>query len=126
MRDFLIRLIINAVALWVAGALLSGIQLSSNVGNLIFVALIFGLINALVRPIVAFFTCPFYVLTLGLFKFVVSALMLLLADRVVGNSLEVDSFWWALLGSIVISIVTTTLSLVLFEEPEHTDQVFQR
>ena len=124
MRDFLIRLIINAVALWVAGMLLSGIQLSDNVGNLLFVALIFGLINALVRPIVAFFTCPFYVLTLGLFKFVVSALMLLLADRVVGNSLEVDSFWWALLGSIVISIVTTALSLFLFEEPEHAEQVF--
>lgn len=124
MRDFLIRLIINAAALWVAGMLLSGIQLSDNVGNLLFVALIFGLINALVRPIVAFFTCPFYVLTLGLFKFVVSALMLLLADRVVGNSLEVDSFWWALLGSIVISIVTTALSLFLFEEPEHAEQVF--
>lgn len=124
MRDFLIRLIINAAALWVAGTLLSGIQLSDNVGNLLFVALIFGLINALVRPIVAFFTCPFYVLTLGLFKFVVSALMLLLADRVVGNSLEVDSFWWALLGSIVISIVTTALSLFLFEEPEHAEQVF--
>lgn len=125
MRDFLIRLIINAAALWVAAALLDGIQLSQDVSSLFLVALIFGLINALVRPIIALLTCPFYVLTLGLFKFVVNSLMLLLAARVAGSYLIVDGFFPALLGSIIISVVTTALSLFLFKEPDHVQQVFE-
>lgn len=118
MRDFLIRLVINAAALWVAATFLDGIHLSDRVQNLLFVAILFGLINALVRPIVAFLTCPFYIFTLGLFKFVVNALMLLLVAELAGEYLRIDSFWWALGASVLISIVTTALSIALFKEPD--------
>ncbi|MEM7126564.1 MAG: phage holin family protein [Chloroflexota bacterium] len=120
MREFLLRIVINAAALWGAGAFLNGIHLSQNVQSLLFVALIFGLINALVRPIIAFLTCPFYILTLGLFKFIVNALMLVLVSELVGESLRVDSFWWALGASIIISLITTILSVLLFEEPKQS------
>ena len=111
---------INGIALWAAATFLDGIHLSENVGNLLFVALLFGLVNALVRPIVALLTCPFYILTLGLFKFIVNAFMLTLVGQLAGDYLRIDSFWWALGASIIISIVTTFLSVLIFEEPTTT------
>lgn len=116
MARFLLRLVINAVALWVAAYFIGGIELSTGGGSILLVALIFGLINALIRPVVALLTCPFYILTLGLFTFIVNALMLMLTAFVSGNSLNVNNFWAALLGGIVISIVSTVLSLVLIDD----------
>ena len=113
MGRLIIRLVINAVALWVASAVVTGIHLDNNVVNLLFRRLIFGLINALIKPIIQFFTCPFYVLTLGLFTFIVNALLLMLTSYVSGGRLVVDGFWPALLGSIIISIASTLLSLFL-------------
>lgn len=118
MKNFFLRIGINAVALWAAAAFLSGMHLSNDIGSVLLVALLFGLINALVRPIVALLTCPFYILTLGLFKFVVNAFMLLTAGVLAGDYLRFDSFGWALGASVIISIVTTALSIVLFEEPK--------
>jgi len=117
MTRLLLRLVINAIALWVASYLVPGITLTNDVGGILIVALIFGLINALIKPIVDFFTCPFYVITLGLFTFVVNALMLLLTSALTGNErLYVDGFWPALLGGIVIGVVSMLLSLFLSEE----------
>jgi putative membrane protein len=116
MTNLLIRLVINAIALWVAGYLVPGITLTNDVIGLLIVAVIFGLINALIKPIVDFFTCPFYVITLGLFTFIVNALMLLLTSAVSGGRLVVDGFWAAFLGGIVIGVVSMVLSLFLSEE----------
>ena len=115
--NLLIRLVINAIALWVASYLLApAITLTPDIGGILIVALIFGLINALIKPIIDFFTCPFYVITLGLFTFIVNALLLLLTSAVSGGRLSVDGFWPALLGGIVISIVSTLLSIFLSED----------
>lgn len=111
MLNLIIRLVINAVGLWVADGLVDGIHLTNEVGGLLFVALIFGLINALIKPIIDFFTCPFYVITLGLFTFIVNALLLMLTGQLSGGRLEVDSFLAAFLGGIVVSIVSLLLSL---------------
>lgn len=117
MSNLLIRLVINAVALWVASYVVPGISLTNDVTGLLIVAAIFGLINALIKPIIDFFTCPFYVITLGLFTFVVNALMLLLTSNLSGaQRLVVDSFWSALLGGIVIGVVSMLLSLFLSED----------
>ncbi|MEZ4729466.1 MAG: phage holin family protein [Caldilineaceae bacterium] len=117
MTRLLLRLVINAIALWVASSLVPGITLTNDVGGILIVAIIFGLINALIKPIVDFFTCPFYVITLGLFTFVVNALMLLLTSALTGTErLYVDGFWPALLGGIVIGVVSMLLSLFLSEE----------
>jgi putative membrane protein len=120
MTYLIIRWVINAIALGVTALIIPGIRVTgagldlggdmSALANLFIVALIFGLINAIIKPLVALATCPFYLLTLGLFTFVVNALMLLLTDWLAGPRFEVDSFWWALLGSIVISLVSTALS----------------
>lgn len=115
--NLLIRLVINAIALWVASYLLApSILLTPDIGGIVIVAIIFGLINALIKPVIDFFTCPFYVITLGLFTFIVNALLLLLTSAVSGGCLIVDGFWPALLGGIVISIVSTLLSIFLGED----------
>lgn len=116
MSNLLIRLVINGVALWVASYLVPGITLTTDIGGLLLVAVVFGLINALIKPVIDFFTCPFYVLTLGLFTFIVNALMLLLTSMVSGpERFHVADFWAALLGGIVIGIVSMLLSLFLSE-----------
>ena len=112
---FILRLVINAVALWVAANFVSGIELGTGSGNVIIAAIVFGLINALIRPIIALATCPFYVLTLGLFTLVVNALMLMLTARIL-DGFSVAGFVPALIGGIVISIVSTVLSLVLIND----------
>ena len=115
--NLLIRLVINAIALWVASYFLApSILLTPDIGGIVIVAIIFGLINALIKPVIDFFTCPFYVITLGLFTFIVNALLLLLTSAVSGGRLIVDGFWPALLGGIVISIVSTLLSIFLGED----------
>jgi putative membrane protein len=119
MVHLILRLVINAVALGIAAAIVPGIQFagegSVSIGSLAIVALIFGLINAIIKPILALATCPFYILTLGLFTFVVNALMLMLTSWLAGPRFEVAGFWSALLGSIIISIISTLLSALLGE-----------
>ena len=115
----LLRLVFNALAIWVASLWIDGIEITqtgSTGGQIIVVlvvALVFGLVNALVKPIVGLFALPFYVLTLGLFTFVVNALMLMLTSwltEFTQGGLFVDGFGPALLGSLVISIITWVLS----------------
>jgi putative membrane protein len=114
--QLIVRLIINMIALAIAAAIVPGVQFSGGdgaapIGSIVLVALIFGLVNAVIKPVLAFITCPFYVLTLGLFTFVINALMLMLTSWLVGPRFVVEGFWPALLGSIVISLVSTLLSI---------------
>ena len=118
MSNLLLRLIVNAVALWIAAWVVPGIRLggqgSEAIQTVLIVALIFGVINALIRPIIKFLTCPFYVLTLGLFTFIMNALMLMLTGNIageVGQAFSVANFEAAFWGGIVISIVSFLLSI---------------
>lgn len=109
MTNLIIRIVINAVALFVAAYLVPGIEITENAGGLLLVAIVFGLVNALIKPIVSILTCPINVLTLGLFTLVINALMLMLTAAMT-DILKVDGFIPALLGSIVISLVSLVLS----------------
>lgn len=115
MRNFLIRLIVNALALSAAAWLLDGISLSGGFFDVLLVALIFGLLNALLKPILLFFSLPFLIITLGLFAFVVNALVLMLTASLT-DALSVSGFGAALLGSLVVSLVTLFLGSALKDE----------
>ncbi|MFE7655020.1 phage holin family protein [Streptomyces bottropensis] len=121
MMNFLVKTIANAGALAVAVWLLDKITLTGDstgkeVGTLLLVALVFGLVNAVVKPLVKLLPLPLFILTLGLFTLVVNALMLMLTSwlaDVVDLSFHVEGFWTAVLGGLIISIVSWALSLVL-------------
>jgi putative membrane protein len=119
---FLVQLLVNAAAIWVADWLLAGISLAptSSTGatllELAVVAAVFTLVNLVVRPVVALLSLPFYILTLGLFFLVVNALMLLLTGWITSFTdygLRVDGFWTAVLGGLVIAIASWILHLVI-------------
>jgi putative membrane protein len=121
MMNFLVKTIANAGALAVAVWLLDKITLTGDgtgrkIGTLLLVALIFGLVNFLVKPVVKLMSLPLLILTLGLFTLVVNALMLLLtswlADRL-DLSFHVEGFWTAVLGGLIISVVSWALAVVL-------------
>jgi putative membrane protein len=118
MRNFVIRLLVNALALSAAAWIVDGIQLTGGFGDVLVVALVFGLLNALLKPLVIFFSLPFILLTLGLFALVVNGVMLLITDRLT-ESLTVSGLWAAVLGSIVISLVTMILGRTLEDGEQH-------
>jgi putative membrane protein len=118
---FIIWVVVNALALAAAVALLDGIELTGDTDadkalTLIGVALIFGVVNAVVGPIVKLLSLPFIILTLGLLLFVINAFLLLLTEwisRAFGLGFSVDGFWTAVLGAIIITVVTWALEFVL-------------
>ena len=119
---FLMRVIINGVAIWLATVLLSGLQIvgaastGQKIGIIALIALIFGLVNAIVKPLVKLLSFPLYVLTLGLFTLVVNALMLWLTAWITGHTdrgLRIDTFGTAVLGALIVSIVSFVLSVAL-------------
>jgi putative membrane protein len=122
MRRFLLRWLITAVALYVAVRLVPGITYDGDWATLAGMALIFGLVNALVRPLLTLLSCPLILLTLGLFILVINGAMLLLAARLgdlLGVRFYVQGFSSAFWGALVISIVSFLANLLLCEEHEH-------
>ncbi|MFE5025433.1 phage holin family protein [Streptomyces sp. NPDC056656] len=126
MKNFVVKTIANAGALAVAVWLLDKITLTGDstgkkIGTLIIVALLFGLVNLLVKPIVKLLTFPLFILTLGLITLVVNALMLLLtswlADQF-NQSFHVEGFWTAVLGGLIISVVSWALNVVLPDDKD--------
>jgi len=115
MRNFLIRLIVNALALSAAAYLVSGITLSGGFFDVLLVALVFGLVNALLKPFLLLLSLPFLVLTLGLFAFVVNGILLLVTAGLTAH-LAVSGLGAAVLGSIVITVVTILLGGALKDE----------
>ena len=105
-----LRLGVNAAALWAAAELIDGIDLSSRWASVLFVAVVFGLVNAFIKPVAKVLTFPITMLTLGLFTLVVKATMLGLTAWLT-DSLDVDGLWPAVLGAIVISRVRWVLSI---------------
>ena len=124
MVQFLIKVVVNAVAVWVATVIVPGVTVGDGdattgdkVLTLLLIGLIFGVVNAIIKPIVQILAIPFYILTLGLVAFVINALMLVLVEWLAGEfglSFEIDDFFWsAILAAIVVSIVGMALNLVL-------------
>ncbi|MED7950609.1 phage holin family protein [Streptomyces sp. BE303] len=124
MKGFLIKTLINAAAIWVAAWIVSGITLAGDdwqhkTLTVVAVALLFGVVNWLIKPVVKFFSFPLFILTLGLFTFIVNALMLWLtswASDKLDLSFHVDGFWAALFGALIISLVSWGLSLALDDD----------
>jgi putative membrane protein len=117
--DLAVRVFVNAVALWVAVVVVGGVDIDARttagkLGTLLVVAVIFGLVNAVLRPIVLVLSCPLIILTLGLFALVANALLFWLTAAVsnaLGAPFHVDGFWAAFWGALVVSIVSWLLSL---------------
>jgi putative membrane protein len=113
------RLIANAAALWVASYLLAGIRYTGSWPGLLGVALVFGVVNAFIKPVLVVLSLPVQVLTLGLFTFVINALLLMLTGWVAGAlgiAFVVDGFVAALLGALIVSLVSGLLSVLLVDD----------
>jgi putative membrane protein len=111
--ELILRLLLNAAALWAATRLVSGITYQGGVLGFLGVALVFGIVNAVVKPILQFFSIPFILLTLGLFLFVVNAFALWITSGIassIGLGFKVNGFGAAFLGALVVSVVNLLLS----------------
>ena len=121
MFRFLIRLVVNAVAIWAAVQLVPGLNYEGSTASLLLVALVFGIVNALVRPLLLLLTCPFIILTLGLFVLVVNTIMLSLTvwlSSVFDLGLTSTGFWTTFLGALVVSIVSSIINLIIKDNNE--------
>lgn len=121
--DLILRIAVNGVALWLAGLLVVGVHFGRGVDTaatlttVVLVAVVFGLINAVIKPIVKLLATPLIWLTLGLFSVVVNAAMLAATSWAAGKlglAFHVDAFWWdAVLGAVVVTLVQMVLHAVL-------------
>lgn len=112
--SMIVRVLINAAALWVATRVVDGISFTGTVPALFGVALVFGVLNVVLRPILKLLTFPFFIITLGLFTLVLNAVMLLItsgASEALGLAFHVSGFVPAFIGALVVSIVSFALSL---------------
>ncbi|MFC0038980.1 phage holin family protein [Actinomadura rayongensis] len=119
----LIRVVVTAVALWVATAVVAGVDVTAGSGakralTLLVVAVIFGVVNAVLKPLIKVFGCAFYVLTLGLFALLVNAALLMLTSWIAGKldvPFHVEWFWPAFWGAIIVGVVSWLLGLLVPE-----------
>jgi putative membrane protein len=122
-----IRIVVIMVSLWVATALIDGIDVGGGttgerLGTLLAVAIIFGVVNAVLKPLIKIIGCPLYIITLGLVGLVVNALLFMLVgylSGVLGLPFLVDGFWAAFWGAIVVAVVGFVIHLVI---PDQLDQ----
>jgi putative membrane protein len=122
---FIMRMVVTAVALWAATRLVSGITFQGNWLGLAGVALVFGILNSFVRPVLSFIAFPLLILTLGLFTFVLNAVMLLLTSALasrIGLAFHVAGFRAAFWGAIVVGFVSFLLSMFLPDEKREVVQ----
>ena len=133
MGSFLLRAALTGFALWVVTLIVPGISFVGGdstlqrVGIIFVVGIIFGLVNAIIKPIVQFISIPLYILTLGLIHIVINALMLWITSWITENTthwgLFIDDFWWtAIWAAIVLSIVSWLLSLVVGSAQRSADR----
>lgn len=122
MFRFLVRWAINTIAIWLAIELVPGIDHDGTFWSLLGISLIFGLVNALVRPFLVILTCPLVLVTLGLFLLLINAAMLSLTAWISTNlfdlGLFIDGFWPTLLGALIISIVSGVLNMLVSDDGE--------
>ena len=119
MTKFILRWVINAIAIFLAIKFVPGIHLQSGLVSIIWLALIFGLVNAFLRPLLKLLTCPLIILTLGLFTLLINAFLFWLTGQIgqaLGIALTFTGFWPIFWGALVITIVSIVLSLILKDE----------
>lgn len=119
----LVKIVINGLALWLAAVIVPGIHIgeqgdtSRTVATVLVVAIIFGIVNVILKPILTILSLPFIVVTLGLFLLVVNAILLQLTSWISGNldlAFHVDHFWWdAIFGALIITVVASVLNAVV-------------
>jgi putative membrane protein len=123
MGGLLLRIVINAVAIWLTTLIVSGVRVTpwesgwvATVVTYLIVAVVFALVNSVVGTIIRIVAFPLYILTLGLISFVVNGLLLMLVAAITslfGFGLTVDGFWWGVLGAIVFAIINGIFNLIL-------------
>lgn len=113
---FIMRIIVTSIVAFGLSYLLSGIEIDSF-WTAIIVAIVLAILNAIIKPLLIILTLPITILTLGLFLFVINALIILLASHFVPG-FRVDGFWWALLFSLLLSLVTS----ILYKEEKETTE----
>jgi putative membrane protein len=114
MRKFILRVIIYAVGIALVAEIVPGIHIPNDtLSTLIIIGVVFGILNAILKPIIAFLTCPLVILSLGLFVLVINGVMLLITAALLPARLQIDGFWPAILGGIVMSIISLILERVL-------------
>lgn len=122
--NLLIRWIISALSLFAAAWIVPGIQVDDGRGWVVYAAMavILSLVNAFIRPILKLLTCPLILLTLGLFTLVINGITLLIASWLANNlfnvGFHVEGFWSALLGAIIVSLVSVVLNAIVRDEDE--------
>ncbi len=119
MTRFILRWAINAAAIFLAIRFVPGITLQSGWLSVIWLALIFGLVNAFVGPLIKLLTCPLIILTLGLFTLLINTFLLWLTGQIgyiFGIGLTLSGLWPALLGGIIVTIVSVVLTMILHDE----------
>ena len=133
MTRFVVRLLINALALWATTSLVSGVSVDAygsegtteTVLTYLLVALIFGVVNGVVGTVIRVVAFPLYVLTLGLLSLIVNGLLLVnvaAVSDVIGFGLQVDGFWWGVLGALVLAIVAWLIGIVVRPVVEPRDR----
>ncbi|GGI46866.1 putative membrane protein [Agromyces flavus] len=120
---FLLKIAVSAFALWLTTLIVSGVRVVpyedsdlATVLTYLLIALIFGVVNATVGTFIRIVGFPLYVLTLGLISFIVNGLLLLIVDWIsglIGFGLEVDGFWWGVLGALVLGVISWLIGLVV-------------
>ena len=121
MRSFVVRFAANAVALAAAVWLVRGLRYEGGATGFLLVAALFGLVNALLRPLLTILTCPLIVLTLGLFTLVINAVLLLVTGWLSGRwglGFTVAGFWPALAGGVIVTLISTIVALLLRDDEE--------
>lgn len=106
--NFIINLLVSALVVFTLANLLPGVSIAGY-GSAIIVSIVIGLLTAFVRPILGILTLPITILTLGLFSFVITAVIILLASAIMGDSFHVDGFWHALLFGAVLGVVNSVV-----------------
>ena len=112
----IIKLLITAIVAYFLPKILSGVQVADLTSAIIF-AVVLGLLNLIVRPILSLLSLPITILTLGLFSLVINALIILLADKFT-EGINVDGFWWALIFSVALSVITSILESILISKED--------
>jgi len=114
MRKFILRVIIYAVGIALVAEIVPGIHIPNDaLSTLIIIGVVFGILNAILKPIITFLTCPLVILSLGLFVLVINGVMLLITAALLPARLQIDGIWPAILGGIVMSIISLVLERVL-------------
>jgi putative membrane protein len=110
--NFIIKVLVNAAALWVAARIVPGIELTADIWQILLIALVFGLVNAFLRPLLKLLSLPVLIVTLGLFAIIINVILLAITAGLM-EGLTIDGFLAALLGSLVISVVSAVLNAII-------------